>query len=246
MTSSSQLTVPNFSTPILIVPRSAAWAAMVMTRPPTRLTPKANRPSHPSLPPCRAFLLRPPACSCRRLRAASPLAPACCRPASGAGRRSARMWWRILPVGRDARCRQSVRGGAGEDAGHRALQRGQEGGGHGGTRGGGAQGGQAARGRDGAAGGAQGGRGDGRDPRHRDLPHRRVHALGRRSGGAVPGDPRPRGGGRRGRGRAGRELGQEGRPRHPALHARMPRVRVLPVAARPISARRSARPRARA
>src|SRR5918996_5552620 len=41
ITSSSQLTVPNFSTPILTVPRSAAWAAMLMTRPPSRPVPKA-------------------------------------------------------------------------------------------------------------------------------------------------------------------------------------------------------------
>ena len=63
-----------------------------------------------------------------------------------------------------------------------------------------------------------------------DLPHRRVHALGRRSGGPVPGDPRPRGRGRRRRGRARRDDAEEGRSRHPALHAGMPAVQVVPVA----------------
>ena len=38
---------------------------------------------------------------------------------------------------------------------------------------------------------------------------------------------------------------EEGRPRHPALHAGVPAVRILPAAARPICAWRSARPRAR-
>ena len=53
---------------------------------------------------------------------------------------------------------------------------------------------------------------------------------GGRSRGPVPGDPRPRGRGHRGRRRPGRHLAQEGRPRHPALHARMPPVQVLPLA----------------
>ena len=45
---------------------------------------------------------------------------------------------------------------------------------------------------------------------------------------------------------AGRHQPQAGRPRHPALYARMPRVPVLPFAARPTSAPPSAPPRARA
>ena len=45
---------------------------------------------------------------------------------------------------------------------------------------------------------------------------------------------------------AGREVAEEGRPCHPALHAGMPRSASTASAARPISARRSARPRARA
>jgi hypothetical protein len=77
---------------------------------------------------------------------------------------------------------------------------------------------------------AEGRRGAGRDPRQRRVPHRRVHPLGRRPGGPVPGDLRARGrGGRGGRG-AGRHHAQEGRPRHPALHTRVPAVQVLPVA----------------
>ena len=46
---------------------------------------------------------------------------------------------------------------------------------------------------------AEGRRGAGRGQGHRHLPHRLVHALGRRSRGPVPGDPRPR---RRGHRRA--------------------------------------------
>ena len=48
--------------------------------------------------------------------------------------------------------------------------------------------------------------------------------------GLFPGDPRPRGRGRRRRGRRGRDQREEGRSRHPALHARMPAVQVLPLA----------------
>ena len=48
--------------------------------------------------------------------------------------------------------------------------------------------------------------------------------------GLFPGDPRPRGRRRRGRCRPGRHLGEEGRPRHPALHAGMPAMPVVPVA----------------
>ena len=40
----------------------------------------------------------------------------------------------------------------------------------------------------------------------------------------------PRGCGHRGRCRAGRHAGEEGRPRHPALHARMPTMPVVPFA----------------
>ena len=53
--------------------------------------------------------------------------------------------------------------------------------------------------------GPEGGRGAGRDQGDRHLPHRRVHAVGRRSRRAVPGDPRPRGRRHRGRCRAGRD-----------------------------------------
>ena len=45
--------------------------------------------------------------------------------------------------------------------------------------------------------GPQGRRGAGRDQGDRHLPHRRVHAVGRRSRGPVPGRARPRGRGRR-------------------------------------------------
>ena len=73
-------------------------------------------------------------------------------------------------------------------------------------------------------------RGAGRDQGERRLPHRRVHALGRRSGGAVPRHPRPRGRGSRRRRRAGRHHAEEGRSRHSALHAGVPAVQILPVA----------------
>ena len=45
---------------------------------------------------------------------------------------------------------------------------------------------------------------------------------------------------------AGRALAEEGRSRHSALYARMPRVQELHLAARPTCARRFAPPRARA
>src|SRR3546814_12162412 len=54
-------------------------------------------------------------------------------------------------------------------------------------------GGQAAGGDDGAARGPEGGRGAGRGEGDGDLSHRCLHAVGRRPGGGVPGDPRPRG-----------------------------------------------------
>ena len=89
-------------------------------------------------------------------------------------------------------------------------------------------------------------RGAGRDQGVGRLPHRRVHALGRRSRGPVPGDLRPRGRGRRGRCRAGHRVAQEGRPRDPALHARMPRLQILPVGQDQPLHRHPRRPRARA
>ena len=46
--------------------------------------------------------------------------------------------------------------------------------------------------------------------------------------------------------RAGGQVAEAGRSRHPAVHARMPRMPVLPVAARPTCAPRSAPPKARA
>ncbi|ABA48488.1 hypothetical protein BURPS1710b_1024 [Burkholderia pseudomallei 1710b] len=73
-------------------------------------------------------------------------------------------------------------------------------------------------------------RGPDRSEGHRHLPHRLLHPLGRRPRGHLPGDPRARGRGRRRRRRAGRRHAEEGRSRDSALHARMPRVQVLPVA----------------
>jgi hypothetical protein len=73
-------------------------------------------------------------------------------------------------------------------------------------------------------------RGAGRDQGHRHLPHRRVHAVGRRPRGPLPGHPRPRGRGRRVDVGPGVTSAEEGRPRDPALHARVPPVQVLPVA----------------
>ncbi len=90
--------------------------------------------------------------------------------------------------------------------------------------------GQAARDHGGRSRRPEGRRGAGRDQGHRHLPHRRVHALRRRPRRAVPGHPRPRGRRHRRRCRAGRDQREEGRPRHPALHARMPAVPVLPLA----------------
>ena len=48
--------------------------------------------------------------------------------------------------------------------------------------------------------------------------------------GLFPADPRPRGRRHRARDRPGRGHAQAGRPRHPALHARVPAVQNLPVA----------------
>ena len=64
--------------------------------------------------------------------------------------------------------------------------------------------------------------------------------------GLFPGDPRPRGRRRSGRRRAGRHLGQEGRPRHPALHAGVPAVPVVPLAQDQSLHRDPRAPRARA
>ena len=60
------------------------------------------------------------------------------------------------------------------------------------------------------------------------LPHRRLHAVGRRSRGPLPRDLRPRGRGHRRRRRPGRDVTRQGRPRHPALHARVPGVQIVP------------------
>ena len=54
--------------------------------------------------------------------------------------------------------------------------------------------------------------------------------VGRRSGRAVSGHPRARGRGHRRRRRARRHQREEGRPRHPALHARVPAMPLVPVA----------------
>ena len=61
------------------------------------------------------------------------------------------------------------------------------------------------------------------------MPHRRVHPLGRRSGGSLPVDPGPRRRRCRGRRRQERDLGREGRSRHPALYPGMPAMQVVPV-----------------
>ena len=76
----------------------------------------------------------------------------------------------------------------------------------------------------------EGRRGDGRGEGDGHLPHRRIHPLRRRPRRPVPGDPRARGRRHRRRCRAGRDQREKGRPRHSALHARMPAVSVLPVA----------------
>ena len=77
---------------------------------------------------------------------------------------------------------------------------------------------------------AQGRRGAGRGEGDGHLPHRRIHALGRRPRRAVPGHPGPRGRRHRRRHRAGRDEREEGRPRHSALHARMPAMPIVPFA----------------
>src|SRR3546814_320655 len=76
--------------------------------------------------------------------------------------------------------------------------------------GGGGGGGQAAGGDDGAARGPEGGRGAGRGEGDGDLSHRCLHAVGRRPGGGVPGDPRPRGRRGGGRDRAGGQVAEAG------------------------------------
>ena len=70
----------------------------------------------------------------------------------------------------------------------------------------------------------------GRGKSHRHLPHRRIHAVRRRSGGPIPGHPGPRGRRHCRRRRAGRDQRQERRPRHPALYAGMPAMPVMSVA----------------
>ena len=109
-----------------------------------------------------------------------------------------------------------------------------------------AQGGRAAGDRDGAARRTEGGRGAGRDQGDRHLPHRRVHALRRRSGGPVPRDPRPR---RRGHRRRRRPRRDE-RARKAITSSRSTRPNAASASracrARPTCARRSAPRRARA
>ena len=90
------------------------------------------------------------------------------------------------------------------------------------------RGGQAAYHRDRHPRRTAGRRGAGRDQGHRHLPHRRVHPLRRRPRGALPRHPRTRGRGRGGGGRRGRDQREARRPRHPALHSRVPPVRLLP------------------
>ena len=90
------------------------------------------------------------------------------------------------------------------------------------------RGGQAADHRDRHPRRAEGRRGAGRDQGDRHLPHRRVHPLGRGPRRTVPRHPRTRGRRRRGRGRRGGHQREARRPCHPALHPRVPPVRLLP------------------
>ncbi len=76
---------------------------------------------------------------------------------------------------------------------------------------------------------AEEGRGAGAHRRHRRVPHRRLHALGRRPRGHLPVHPRPRGRRHRRGGGRRRDLARGRRPRDPAVHGRMPRVQVLQV-----------------
>ena len=89
---------------------------------------------------------------------------------------------------------------------------------------------QAARDRAGRPRGPAGRRGPGRTEGDRRVPHRRVHPLRRRPGGPVSRDPRPRGRRRRRRGWPRRDDARSRRPRHPALHPRVPAVQGLPLA----------------
>ena len=72
------------------------------------------------------------------------------------------------------------------------------------------------------------GRGVGAAQGDRSLSHRRVHVVGGRSGRDLSGHPRSRRCGHRGRRGEGRDLGEEGRSRDPALHAGVSSVRLLP------------------
>ena len=91
----------------------------------------------------------------------------------------------------------------------------------------------------------QGWRGSRPDRDDEPLPHRCLHPLGRRSGGAFPLRPRSRGLRRGRRGRQGRHLCRPGRPRDPALRSRRIPTVLTSSRARPILPRRSARHRAR-
>ena len=68
----------------------------------------------------------------------------------------------------------------------------------------------------------------GREHGHRHLPHRRLHAVGARFRGQVPGRAGPRGRRHRARGGRRRHRREGRRPRDPALHARMSAVQKLP------------------
>ena len=76
----------------------------------------------------------------------------------------------------------------------------------------------------------QGRRGPGRNQGDRRLSYRRIHPLGRRPRGAFSGDSGTRGRGHRRRDRRRRDLAEKRRPRHSALHPRVPRMRILPLA----------------
>ena len=88
---------------------------------------------------------------------------------------------------------------------------------------------QASRDRRGRPRRAEGRRSSRADRRHRRLPHRCVHAVRCRSGRPVPGHPRPRRRRHRAGSRPRRDQRQARRPRDSALHARVRRVRVLPI-----------------
>ena len=77
----------------------------------------------------------------------------------------------------------------------------------------------------------RGRRSAGRGHGDRGLPHRRLHAVRRRSEGMFPAILGHEGAGIVREVGAGVTIAEAGRPRHPALHARVPAVQNVPVAA---------------